>query len=260
MEKTKMKSIMLICIILASAFMGLSTFVKLGTANLSESVFEIPQQENATGESHGTITVTGSTQLSCEPELLCIYIKIITLDLKSAVIARDDAARIIDQVLKSLKNLGISEDDIETVSYNIQPKYEWENCKNVFKGYEVTVTMKITLKNFDIAGQVIDASVDAGAFIDRISFELSKEKQNELKTLVMADAAKDAKAKAKAVTSALDEELGRVKSVNIDNYAYNPYDYYKYDGLNFAEAAPPTSILPSDLTISASVNVVFEIL
>lgn len=136
------------------------------------------------------------------------------------------------------------------------------NYMNVFKGYEVIVIMKVTLKNFDKAGQVIDASVNAGALIDRISFELSKGKQNEIKIQVMADAARDAKVKAETVTDALDEELGNVKSVNIDNYAYNPYVYYKYDAVNFAggESAPPTSILPSDLTISASVSVVFDIL
>jgi uncharacterized protein YggE len=262
MEKTKLKSIMLTCIVLASTFICMSVFVRPGIANITEQPSEKPELGNLTSGPHGTITVTGTAQRECEPELLCIYIKIITLDPTSAVSARDEAARIIDRVLKSLENLGISKDDIETASYDIQPKYQWENYMNVFKGYEVIVIMKVTLKNFDKAGQVIDASVNAGALIDRISFELSKDKQNEIKIQVMADAARDAKAKAEAVTDALDEELGNVKSVNIDNYAYNPYVYYKYDAVNFAggESAPPTSILPSDLTISASVSVVFDIL
>lgn len=253
---------MLACIILASTFLCMSVFVRPGTANITEQPSEKPELGNLTSGPHGTITVTGTAERECEPELLCIYIKIITLDPTSAVSARDEAARIIDRVLKSLKNLGISEDDIETASYDIQPKYEWEGSRNVFKGYEVIVIMKVTLKNFDKAGQIIDASVNAGAFIDRISFELSRDTQNEIKIELMADAARDAKAKAEAVTGALDEELGNVKSVNIDNYGYNPYVYYQkasYDSVNY-ESAPPTSILPSDLTISASVNVVFEIL
>jgi uncharacterized protein YggE len=240
----------------------MSVFVRPGIANITEQPSEKPELGNLTSGPHGTITVTGTAQRECEPELLCIYVKIITLDPTSAVSARDEAARIIDRVLKSLKALGISEDDIETASYDIQPKYEWEGSRNVFKGYEVIVIMKVTLKNFDKAGQVIDASVNAGALIDSISFELSKDTQNKIKIELMADAARDAKAKAEAVTGALDEELGNVKSVNIDNYGYNPYVYYKrmsFDAVN-AESAPPTSILPSDLTISASVNVVFEIL
>ena len=263
MEKIKMKSIILISIILVSTIGGLSVFVKPGTANLDEIISEISDQENVTSEPQGTVTVPGFAQLICEPDLLCIYLKIITFNPNSAIIARDEAAVIIDQVLKSLKDLGILEDDIETTSYEIEAKYEWENDVRVFKGFEVTVTMKVTLKDFDKGGKVIDTSVDAGALIDSISFELSKDKQNELKILLMADAARDAKAKAKAVVEALDEELGDVISINIDNYVYNPYYYYNrvsIDSMSLKGSVPPTSILPSDLIISASVNIVFEIL
>ncbi len=68
------------------------------------------------------------------------------------IIARDNAAKIVDRVLKSLKDLGILEDYIETISYKIEAKYEWENNVRVFKGFEVTVTMKVTLKDFDKTG------------------------------------------------------------------------------------------------------------
>jgi len=258
-----LKSIMLACIILASTFTCMSVLIRPGAANVNEPPSEKPEQKNETSEPHGTISVQGIAEQECKPELLCIYLKIITLDPASAVNARDEAARIIDRVIQTLKNLGIAKDDMETVSYNIAPKYEWENSKNVFKGYEVTVSMKVTLKNFDKAGLVIDASVNAGAFIDRISFELSKEKQNEIKMKVMADAARDAKNKAEAIIGALEEELGHVTSVNIDNYGYNPYVYWNSvsdSAGSMYKVAPPTSILPSDLTISATVNVVFEIL
>ncbi len=258
-----MKSILLACIIVTSTFLCMSVFVRPGTANINPPLFLQPKPGNEIKEPHGTISLTGSAVQQCKPELLCIYLKIVTLDPTSAVNARDEAARIIDKVLQSLKNLGLAESDIETVSYNIAPKYVWEYNTNVFKGYEVTVSMKVTLKNFDKAGVVIDASVDAGALIDRISFELSKEKQNDMKLLVMADAARDAKNKAEAVISALGEELGHVNSVSIDNYGYNPYVYWNSvtdsEG-DMYKAAPPTSILPSDLTVSATVNVVFDIL
>jgi uncharacterized protein YggE len=263
METIKMKSIVLACIIVTSSFLCVSVFVRPGTANLNPPLFQLPQPGNETKEPHGSISVTGSAEQQCKPELLCIYLKIVTLDPTSAVTARDEAARIIDKVLQALKALGLTESDIETESYNIAPKYVWEGNTNVFKGNEVTVSMKVTLKNFDKAGVVIDASVDAGALIDRISFELTKEKQNQMKLQVMADAARDAKNKAEAVINALGEELGYVTSVSIDNYGYNPYVYWHSvtdSAGDMYKAAPPTSILPSDLTVSATVNVVFAIL
>jgi len=156
---------------------------------------------------------------------------------------------------------------METVSYSIFPKYEWEdndygNRVKVFKGYFVEVQMRIEVKDFDKTGSVIDASVDAGALIDRIDFELTPEKRNEVKVQVLAEAAKDAKTKAQAIVEALGDELGDATRINADDYSYSPRTFWKnghsLDGVEYE--APPTTILAGDLTVSGSVDITFEIL
>lgn len=263
MKKRNITPILAICIIIITIMVGISMALNSSAVKAVDITSEI--QDNKQNESHGKISITGSAVHEYGPDLLVIFLKIKTTDMNSAVNARDEAARIIDNVLKSLKNIGVQDDDIETTSYNIQPKYEWENRIKVFKGYDVTVTIKITIKNFDNAGKVIDSSVNAGAYIDSINFELSKEKRNDIKVQLLSEAAKDAKIKAEVIVTALGDELGNVKSVNVDDYYYQPYKYwsqsdYLYEGFSEESIVPPTEIMPSDLTISANVNVVFEIL
>lgn len=265
MEKIKIATTLVACIILISALVSVS----LAKEPITEEAGELEEQSESEPEkepeAHGTISITGTAFIECAPDLLTIMLKIKGFDSESAEKARDEASIIIDQVLKALKNLGIPDDDIGTTSYNIQPKYEWENNKRVFKGYEVTVTIKITLKDFSKGGKVIDTAVNAGALVDSINFGLTREKRNELKLQAMADAAKDAKLKAETIVTALGDELGDVKSVNLNDYQYQPYIYWTLsdamsNGMSEKDAVPPTTLMPTDLTVSVNINVVFDIL
>jgi len=253
MEKINLTAIFMACIVMVSTLAGMSLTTKPSTVEASDI-------HEPVGEEPGTITVIGFDENKSEPDLVVIYLRILARDKDSAAEAKDQVAEIIDKVINDLKALGLTDDEIETASYNIQQEYEWVNNSRVFKGYLVTCSIKVTIKDFDKAGKVIDASVDAGALVDSIDFEFSKEKQDEIKTQVMAEAAKDAKEKAEGIVSALGQQLGKVKSVSPE-YAYQPYRYWSYDNvMGLEKSAPPTIIMPEDLTVSSTLTVVFEIL
>ena len=249
------------CIIVICTLAGMSFVLRPSTVEAGG--FQVEEYE-----SHGTISIDGYAAISCEPDQLVIYLEIKGFDKNSAEKARDQASIIIDRVVKSLKKLGIPKKDIETISYNIEPKYEFEYSgagvgKKVFKGYEVTVKMKISVLDFDKAGSVIDSSVNSGAFIDSIHFELSQKKHNELKIKVLANAAEDAKIKAETILSALGEKLGHATKVTINRYSYSPmvlWERADFTDATDKDIVPPTAIMPSDLTVSAHVYVDFEII
>lgn len=268
MKKIKFGSLILACLIFTSVFVGMSISSTPNTAEASDVTTE-PLENETTDEAHGTISVTGIGRIDLSPDLMAIYLKIKANDFNSAKVAKDKAAKIINDVLDALKKLGFTEEDIETVSYKIYPKYEWEDNKyghnqKVFKGYFVESQMKVEVKDFDKAGLVIDKSVDAGALIDKIDFELTPEKRNEVKVQVLAEAAKDAKLKATAIVEAIGDELGDAKTINADDYSYTPKTYWRNTYEIMADgtsaSAPPTTILAGDLTVSANVKIVFEIL
>ena len=269
----KIKPIFMACIILISVLAGMLAVIKPYTVEASDLIENPEEEQNETEETkpHGQISISGQATVECEPDKLVIHLSIKYLHPDSAAKASDGVAKMIDDLLKSLQKLGISKDDITTSSYNINKRYEWTYYENgnrkeqVFKGFEVVCKIKVTVKDFDKGGKVIDTAADAGALVDSINFELSRDKRNEVKLQVMEMAAKDAKLKAEIIITALGEELGHVTSVNFNNYNYQPYRYwdrvnYSVAGLEENDIVPPTTILPGDLTVSATVNVVFEII
>lgn len=267
MKKIKTTPILVACLLLTSALIVMSLAVMPSKAEeLCQP--EDPEENMEETEAHGTVSVSGSASVECGPDQMSIFLKIVGNDLESIVTARDKASTILDATLKAIKNLNVAEEDMETTSYNLEPVYEWEHNEKVFRGYFATVTIKVSLKekDFSKAGKIIDAAANAGSFVDSIQFELSREKREEMKLKLFAEAAKDAKLKAEIIVTAIGDTLGNVKSINANNYGYSPFKYYratldfKAGNLAYAGSAPPTTILPSDLTITVNINAVFEIL
>ena len=149
-----------------------------------------------------TVEVIGNAQLSVLPDQALVYLQIETKD-KSAEEAKNKNALITDKVISSLTNIGIEQKNIQTENYNIYPEYDYEKGREI-TGYTASNYIKVITKDFNNVGKIIDASVNSGALISYINFELSTEKSNEYKKLVLAEASKDSKEKAQAIADGLE--------------------------------------------------------
>ena len=217
---------------------------------------------NSSNTEATTINVNGQSTIKAEADEVSVYVGIETTE-KTSEESKNANAKISDNVLVVLKTAGIPEGDIETSSYYIYPEYDWSNNKQELVGYRTSNVLKITTKDFDKVGAIVDSSVDAGATtIQSINFELSQDKQNEVKTQAISKATEDAKVKAEATAQGLNARLGKVKTVSIQDYNYYPFPIYaSAEGgaaLDVKEVAR-TAIQPSSLDVSSTVNVVFEI-
>jgi uncharacterized protein YggE len=131
-------------------------------------------------------------------------------------------------------------------------------------GYIASHAIKISLSanNSELVGKVIDAGVFAGAGISYINYELSSEKENELKAEAIKLAAQDAKVKAEAVAEGIDKRLGKLVSISVQDFNYYPWPLYSGKGIAedvvMAREAS-TNIVPSEQEISASVQAVYKI-
>jgi len=144
-----------------------------------------------------TVDVTGNSQIKVLPDELGIYFNVQTLA-DTAKEANNENSRIIDNTIAELMKMGIERKDITTQNYNVYPEYDYGEDGRELIGYRATHQLKIELeeKDFDLAGSVIDAGVDAGALISYINFELSFEKQNEYKNKALEEATLNARSKA----------------------------------------------------------------
>ncbi|MFA6022931.1 MAG: SIMPL domain-containing protein [Candidatus Pacearchaeota archaeon] len=235
-----------IIVILVVAFLAVGAYVYTNTI--------APGQKSQ-------ISVDGNSELTASPEFVSIYITIETTN-KSADDAKTANSLISEKVMSALKNLNLKDEDIETISYNIYPDYDWNNGQQTLKGYKATNQLKVKLKEYNFAGTVIDKAVDAGAIISYINFEVSVQKENELKAQAIENATRDARNKAEAVARGSGGTIGRLISISTSNYNYMPYMAYDNRAMGASSAemkSASTKISPQALTITANVQAVYEL-
>ncbi len=207
-----------------------------------------------------TINVAGESKIEALADEASVLVGIETLK-DSAESSKNENSKISERVLNQLENNGISKDEIETSYYNIYPEYDYTQEGQKLKGYKTVNTLKIKTKDFSKIGKIVDVSVNAGAtVIQGINFELSQEKQNEIKVEAISKASEDARLKAQATADGLSAKLGKVKSVTVSDYNYFPFPYYRAESGVAVKEAVATEILPSNLDVRATVNVVFELI
>jgi uncharacterized protein YggE len=89
----------------------------------------------------------------------------VTTDAPTAVAAMAANARAMDAVIARIKALGIDEDDIQTTGLNLGAQYDYDQARQrqVFRGYQASNRVNVTLRDVSRAGPVLDALVAAGA-------------------------------------------------------------------------------------------------
>ena len=208
-----------------------------------------------------TVSVSGISEITSEPDLVVIYLSIETLE-NSAQAAEDKNSEISDNVMNELRKLGL-ENDAESISFNLYPEYEWTRDSQNFKGYKAIHQIKVNLEEVNFAGTIIDKTVEQGALINSIQFELTQEHENELKAEVLELATKDAKTKAEAIATGSGGKLGKLVSVSANDYYYGPYlAYEKADSATGSAEEAKSAVLQistSKVTVNANVQAVYKI-
>jgi len=210
-----------------------------------------------------TVSATGQATVKTTPDLVTVYYSVETKG-TTAQDARDKNSEITDNLITALVKQGFNRDEIQTQSFNVYPNYNYATGRQTQDGFIATHSIKLEMStsNTDKIGKAIDAGVDSGANLNYINFELSTEKQNELKAQALELAAQDARTRAEAVAQGLNKKIGKVVSVSASDFNYYPWNLYSSDSSRggIAEAkSVTTNIQPSSQDVSASVSVVYEI-
>ena len=209
-----------------------------------------------------SISATGNAELTVKPDMISVFAASQARD-NSSSIAQQKVLDISERFVAELEKLGISEDDIELSNYNVYEDFDWSSSERKSIGFIASQSITVKLKDFNKTSGVIKAATTAGALISGINYELSIEKQNEYKARALKEAGADAKIKAESLASGFGRNLGRLVSVQSQDYGYVPYPLYaKADVATISENAAAESaisgISPSDLTVTASVSATYS--
>ena len=243
-------------------FGKLSVFLVLVIALIAIGAYVYVNVNGNVPSSDKTISVQGNSEITSKPDLVSLYVIIETINM-SAQVSQSENAEISENVMDALKALRIKDSDIETLSYNTNPEYDWRSSGSTFKGYKTTNNIKISLDDSNTVGAVIDAVAKEGALISTVQFELNKEHENELKAQALEEASRDAKTKAEAIAKGSGGRLGSLVSISTNDYRYMPYMAYAAeagiggDATVAKEAA--TQISERELTVYANVQATYKI-
>jgi uncharacterized protein YggE len=89
----------------------------------------------------------------------------VTTQAPTAVAAMQANAKAMDAVVQRIKALGIAPEDIQTTGINLGAQYDYDQSaqRQVFRGYQASNRVSVTLRKIDRTGAVLDALVAAGA-------------------------------------------------------------------------------------------------
>ena len=114
---------------------------------------------------HGpVIELSVFESIAAEPDIVTIGAGVST-EARTAVEAMRLNSVEMQKVIDKILGLGVEEKDIQTTGINLNARYDYdrENQRNVFRGYEVSNRVSVTLRDIDETGAVLDALVLAGA-------------------------------------------------------------------------------------------------
>ena len=210
-----------------------------------------------------TISATGEAKLKVEPDLTSVYFYVETRAEKAEE-AKNKNNEIFEMIKSSLIVNGIDKDKIRTEQFNVNEDVEWKDGERIFKGFIASHYAKVDLKNIDEASKVIDSVIDNKGRINYINFELSPEKQSQYKAEALKLASQDATRKAEAIAEGLNKRLGKLVSVETDEFSYNPWPIYAARGDVMESSAmikgAVTDIRPSDREVNARIIVKYKII
>ena len=209
-----------------------------------------------------TITSSGEYSIKVMPDFIAVYFNIYTID-DTAKGASDKNSEIYHSLKSSLIALGYEDGEIKTESFNVYPEYDWTGREQRIKGYAANhvVKIEIPVSEFENVGIVIDSGIAAGAGINYINYEITKENQNKYKAEAIKSATEDAKIKATALAEGAGQRLGKLVSISTSEFGYIPWRAYSEgqssDAVSGKEIS--TQITPSEQEISARVVAVYRI-
>ena len=208
-----------------------------------------------------TITVNGEGELTLKPDMAVVNLSVVEEGATVAEVTQKGNQK-MNEVVSFLKGLGISEDDIKTTSYWLNPSYRYpeRGGKPQIVGYNLTQNVTVKIRDLSEVEEVIDGAVRAGVNqTGQLSFEIDDD--SEARAEARREAFQDAREKAEAMTSAAGVRLGRVVTFSESGGVQPPMPYYARTAvMEMAdEAAVAPAIEPGSQDVTVNVNVTYEI-
>jgi uncharacterized protein YggE len=220
----------------------LSFMVGLFTAEARGQITFFPDQVRS-------ISVTGYGSIVTRPDLAVVSLGAFALDTNLGK-AKESVDSVINRLVALASQLKMPREDLVTSSVYVSPEYI-DNDPQKFRGYEVTRSLSLTVRDLSLLPRLLDGAVEAGANRD-FNVTLKASREVDLKQQALAAAIDDARAHAEFAAKKFHVDIGAVRSINLNKAAYST----QASGANY-NAGITATFLPGDVRTDAEVSVSF---
>jgi uncharacterized protein len=200
------------------------------------------------------IKVSGEGEVSINPDTAIITLGVITEN-KLLSEAQNENNMLTNRVISALLKQGIAREDIQTANFNIDMQYDYQDGKQLFRGYRVSHVLQVTVRQIDKTGQLVDIAVSNGANqVSNIEFTLANPAPVYNEALVLA--LQNSQQKAKTIATNLGVQWNSIPSkiTETTQMQLPPVPYQTAFTLK-SEATP---IQPGELTVKARIEAEFN--
>ncbi len=247
---------------------GIALTVFLAVISIKE-IISIKYVGKGDFPSLSNISVTGKGEAISIPDIATFSFSV-NENAKTVKEAQNKATEKTNTALKVIRSGGVADKDIKTISYSINPHYEYEQgicsqygCtggKSVQSGYDVSQTIEVKIRDLEKAGELFDSIGNAGIkTVNGLTFAIDdidvvKEKARQI-------AIANAKEKAEKIAKSLGVKL--VKITSYYDSSDEVYPMYAREGMSADTGIMKASIAPEipkgEQKVTASVSIGYEI-
>src|SRR5512139_375345 len=218
-----------------------------------DTTVNVPGSEEAAMASG--ITVSGVGEVKATPDLAIAHFGA-AVSASTAADARERGAEAASKLIDALKNAGVANADIQTISVTLMPQYEYlpQGGTPRVVGYTSGNTVRVRIKSIEKVGTTIDAALGAAgdaARLQGIQFGFDDEKP--LLAEARKKAVEDAKSRAEAFASGAGVKVGDILSIS-ETTSSSPI-LYEAAARDLAAAGAITPIEPGQSTTTVTVTV-----
>ena len=206
-----------------------------------------------------TMTVKGTGEVSAVPDIAMVSAGVLSqAPTPSAAIAQNNTA--VNKVLAAIKEFGIAATDVQTARFQLSPQFRRRRGPGAdgqpeIAGYRVSNQVTVRLRALEKLGPLLDSLVANGANqLGGLRFDVAG--REALLDTARKRAIADAKRRAALYAAELGASVGRALRVSEVGVPHPIPTRFRALESRAASAIP---VAPGEHTLSASVNILFEL-
>ncbi|MGG1680071.1 SIMPL domain-containing protein [Neobacillus sp. NRS-1170] len=200
------------------------------------------------------IKVNGEGELAVQPDSASVNLGVIT-EGKELITAQQQNSQKSTKVINALVSQGISKNQIQTFDYRIESDYDYEQGKQIFRGYKITHILQVKIDDLSKIGNIVDTAVQNGVnYVSNVQFKLKNKDAYYQQALKLALA--NAHQKASTIASSLNVTLIQTPSLVVEGgTSVQPFSFQPE---TMVKGITSTQIEPGQIIVRANILAEFH--